>query len=179
MGLGLFFLGPLAQDLSVTLFVDLPAPADGQSLGGHIHGDRGAGSDKTVITQTNRCHQLTVGANEDPVTQTGLVFLNTVVVTGDGTCSDIAVPPDFRIAQIGEMTGFAARTQNHLFFFFLIADLGFGSQIGTGANMGEGTHGRSLADVGLLDDTIRFDHRLGGNLHIAQPSALFHPAAAS
>ncbi len=68
-----------------------------------------------AFTNSNRRHQLGIGADKHIVANNRFEFVRAIIVTGDGPRADIHVVANFRIAQVGQMAGFRTFTQTRFF----------------------------------------------------------------
>ena len=66
----------------------------------------GACADGGVISHFHRGHQLHIRSDKDPITDDRLMFLESIVVAGDGPGPDIDLFSNDRISDIGEVVGF-------------------------------------------------------------------------
>ena len=88
---------------SVAGHLALLAALHRQGPGRHVAGDHRPGSGGGVVADLHRGHQHGVRPDEHPVADDGAVLLPPVVVAGDGAGADVAVLPDDRVADVGEM----------------------------------------------------------------------------
>ncbi len=81
---------------------------------------------------------MRVAADKNTVLDNGLVFIDTIVVAGDGTAADVDIAAEVGIADIGQMAGLRAQADLGFFGFDKIADFVMTSQKCTGTQMGHG-----------------------------------------
>ena len=72
-------------------FGDLAGAAEGQGAFGDVFGDAAAGGDVGACADGDGSDEGGVGADEDSVADGGEVFVDAVVVAGDGAGADVDV----------------------------------------------------------------------------------------
>src|SRR3989338_4553485 len=100
------------------------------------------GGDIDVVPDTDRRDQRGIAADLHPVADGGAVFLEAVVVAGDGAGAYVALAPDGDVAEVGEVIGLAALADGRLLGFDEVAYMDVSpegssrSQVGKGADQG-------------------------------------------
>src|SRR5437899_12639447 len=89
-----------------TGLVHLTAAADSQAVCRHVLSNGRAGGDVCVISNAHWRHEDGIAANEDAFANRRGMFLEAVVVTGDGARSDVGLRTNLGIANISEMRHF-------------------------------------------------------------------------
>ena len=150
---------------------------EGEFAFGAVAGERAAGAGGGAVADSERGNQHIAGANAHFVADNGLVFVHAVVVASDGAGADVAAAADLRVAEVGEVVGFAAAADGAVFHFHEVADVHFVGQIGIGAQAGEGADAGAAADAAVFevregldnrviaDDGV-FNHAVGADGHV-------------
>ena len=116
-----------------------------------VAADGRSGADRGIVTHGHRGDKLGVGADKDAVAEGGLKFIRSIVVTGDGAGTDVAIAADDRIAQVGEMIGLGAFAQHGFFGFDKITNMDIIAQYGAWPQTGIRADGGALADFGAVE----------------------------
>src|SRR3984893_8950044 len=90
---------------SPACFVHLAAARNSHAVRGNILRNGGPCRDESAVSNSNRRDQSGVAADENFITDAGGVFVEAVVIAGDGSGANICLRADFRVAEIGEMHG--------------------------------------------------------------------------
>src|SRR5690606_38106664 len=69
--------------------------------------------------------------NESLITNDGFKFIRTIIIAGNGTCTNIRTGTDFSITEIGEVVGYRAYTNCGIFHFYKVTDMHRGSKLRT------------------------------------------------
>ena len=112
------------------------------------------------MADSERGNQHIAGANAHFVADNGLVFVHAVVVASDGAGADVAAAADLRVAEVGEVVGFAAAADGAVFHFHEVADVHFVGQVGIGAQAGEGADAGAVADAAVFEVREGLDNRV-------------------
>ena len=117
-------------------FGGLAAAAEAQRVGGDVLGDAGAGGYVGVVADIEGGYEGGVGANEGVVSNSGGVFVDAVVVAGDGAGAYVYAGADDGVSKIGKVVGLGAAADCYFFGFDEVADVGFFADVAFGAEMG-------------------------------------------
>ncbi|KEP72054.1 hypothetical protein HR12_29220 [Microbacterium sp. SUBG005] len=79
------------------------------------------------------------------------------IVTGDGSSTDVYVVANFRIAQIGQMTGFRALTQTRFFHFHKVTYVSAFQQLSARAQTRKRADGTCRLKMGIFHHAVRAD----------------------
>src|SRR5690606_21690757 len=93
----------------------------------------------------------------DVIADDGFKLIGAVIVTGDGSCTNVNVIANVSIAQIGQMAGFGAFTQTRFFHFDEVANVGAFQQLSTGAQTRKRANGACGVQTGIFHDAIGTD----------------------
>src|SRR5690606_21733713 len=139
--------------------------------------------------------------NESLITNDGFKFIRTIIIAGNGTCTNIRTGTDFSIPEIGEVVGFRAYANCGIFHFYKVTDMHLGSKLRTRTlsckrgNLGIFTNDRMVRNAqrlrfgpscncGIFDDAaganfnmiaqlaITFDNLVDINLYILTDSQI-------
>ena len=136
-----------------------------------IRGDGRAGADGGAVADAQRRHQLTVGADERARADKRAVLVRAVVVAGDDAGADVGGVADVGVAEVGEVVGFGGAAEARIFDFHEVADARLGVELRAGTQAGERPDSASRADVGALDNAVRFDNATVADATVADDAA--------
>ena len=91
------------------------------------------------------------------------MFIDAVVIAGDGPRADVDVTANAGVADVGEMADLGARTDRGLFDFNEVADVGPVRDVRLGSQAGEGSNLGILPRPRVLDDRIGQDSAIGAD----------------
>src|SRR4051812_17981685 len=80
------------------------------------------------------------------------VLVHTVIVTGDGACSDVDSSSDDGVAQVSQMTCLGALAELYLLGFDEVPNMGLFTDIAAWANVGVGANDGSCCDLRTGDN---------------------------
>ena len=86
--------------------------------------------------------------------------MEAVVVTGNRACADVALAPDLRVAQVGEVHSFGAFTDGALLQFDKIADTRVRLQVIIRPKAREGPDNHAVIEAALCHDAMRLDRHI-------------------
>ena len=79
---------------------DLFRPANGQLAPWYIFCDRTASADIRAFANRYRCDQLCIGTNKNIIFDERAMFVNTIVIAGNGAGADIDPLTDAAVTQV-------------------------------------------------------------------------------
>ena len=135
----------------------LAAAAEGESIGRDVFGDAGAGGDVGTVADGDGSDEGGVRADEGAVADGGEVFVDAVVVAGDGARADVDAGADDGVAEVGEVVGLGAFAERDLLGFDEVADVGAVADVAFGAEVGVGAEDGAVGDVGVVEDAAVAD----------------------
>ena len=165
-------------------FVDILLPGAGhrQSIFRYILGNNRAGSHIGPLPDMDRRDQTGVTAHKSVIPNGSAVLLKTVIITSNGTASDVAMAAHITIADISEVGYFGAVLHNAVFnfhkvpYFYRIAQLSFGSQVSKGTDIAVISHlgldGNALPKAGVIPKLAIAYIRLGSDQAISADAAI-------
>src|SRR5260370_40249192 len=110
-------------------FISLPAARDGQSIRGHIVGDRGARRDVGAVADSHRGDQRGIRSDENFVPDGRRVLVKPVIVARDSARADVRLRADLGVAEVGQVHRFRAFSNRALLYFHEISDPCSGLQV--------------------------------------------------
>ena len=141
----------------------LRSPGQGEFFGRSIAADDRASANSGTRPHPHRGHQGRIGSDEGAIANLGQVFIDAVIIAGDGPRADVDVTANAGIADVGEMADLGARTDRGLFDFNEVADVGPVRDVRLGSQAGEGSDLGTLPRPRVLDDRVGQDSAIGAD----------------
>src|SRR5215469_8016827 len=94
-----------------------------------------------------------------------------VVIASDGTGADVGLAPDFRVAEVGKMRGFAAFTERAFLKLDEIADARASEKMRLRAKPGERTDDHFGFDAAFGENAMRLDNDILAENHVVEDAA--------
>src|SRR5499433_2713912 len=142
----------------------LRAPLDGERTRRHVLGDDGACSHEGVVADGERRHHAAVTPHEGAVSHLRLVLVGAVVVHEDHAGADVDAVTHRDVADVGEVARLASPPDARLLHLDEVAHARLGPDVGSRAQMTEGTELR-----------FALHHRVGDHAVWLEVHAVTHP----
>ena len=101
-----------------------------------------------------------IAADEHLITDGRRIFVEAVVVTGNRACADVALAPDLRVAQVGEVHSLGAFADGAFLQFDKIADTRVRLQMIIRPKAREGPDNHAVIEAALCHDAMRLDRHV-------------------
>ena len=144
-------LGPVLLD-------ELLGATEGQCTSGDILGQGRSGSHGHIGPQGDRRDQNGVGSGFAASTNHGPVFVDAVVVGGDGPCANVHLFTELRIADVAEVVDLAPGGDLALLDFDEVADPAIPGQFGPRPELGVGANRAAISDDRITHDGVEDLH---------------------
>src|SRR5580704_11839107 len=107
----LLLLRRFALCLGPAFFYGLSSTSERKRVRRHLFGDATCGRDVGAAANRYWRHQRRIAADEHAILDDRSVFVDTVVVAGDGARADVHAFTDFRVSQVAEVIRLGTLTQ--------------------------------------------------------------------
>ncbi len=131
--------------------------ADGERSFRNILRYGGAGTDRGSTSHFDGSHQLHIRSHKDAITDDRLMFLESIIVAGDGPSPDVDLFSDERISDIGEVVGFGTLTDDRFLHLYEVSDLCLRLHFAQWSQVGKGPDGGPILDPAFGDDRVGTD----------------------
>src|ERR1700680_532359 len=156
----------LALLLYPVFFDNLARSANGESIRGHIIGHARSRGNVRTFAYSQRRNQGRIASDEDVIFDDGNVLLRAIVVTSDGSRSNVHVLADFRVSQIGQVVGLRAFSKPDLFSLHEVSHMRPLADLATWPKMRIRAQNRVSLDSGFLQNASLSNENAVRNIRV-------------